>query len=700
MPRPQTFRRIRSIVTIAALASAVQTQAADEPAKLPEYLVPGQRVGSLDIEIPADDLRRPSTNPGIVLLDVPGVFGQTRSADSPEPNIRGLSFDRIATSLNGIPLVNASPERTHSPVVLVGAIDGVAVRVIKSLPSVTLGPVTTGGRVELNTDPFGAAAPAGAQGYSGQVTTTYDGGREGYSVNGQVRAQLGAWDAGASFFRNDLDDYTAGDGRKVAAGYRDLGGSASLGWRDATHRIRAEVLQKRYTLQETLSLPLDGKNTDATEFTLNDRWIRDTGPLASLEWRAGYGVTDPYITSEARPIAALSFAQAMSRSFGAGVNATFRLSDADRLSVGGDFARQYREAIRTTPAGRDYIWPGATYRDTGVFAEWTRRLAAGWRLRLGARGDEVESSARFVDQPALGRPLRDQFVTFNGPAAAKTDLKDHVGATNLLLEWTGKSATSAFLGAGISAQPAPITERYRAFLNGLGGDGRGGPALELGNPSLRSERKEALEAGGAWRPAAVDFEATVYAYRVRDFILRTPVGATQPPLAPMVVFGYRNVDATFVGAELGATLKPAAAWRIPLTFAVAQGRNDDAGRKLSEIPPWEAGAAVRFQGNAGRVPLTVDAGVRVVGAKDNPAPLDNPLFVKTGGFSVWHLRAGVPLGARVRLDAGLENLFDRRYSEYLTPPVGPNRPASGDLLPGQRVPAPGRSGWASVTLSW
>lgn len=700
MPRPSRLRQSRHAFLVAFVSTLAATSwAADEPARLPEFFVPGQRVGSLEITVPANELQAPAINPGVALLAVPGVFGQSRSIDAPEPNIRGLSLDRIATSLNGIPLVNASPERTHSPVVIVGGVAVTDIRVIKSLPSVTLGPATTGGRIELSTE----TEPAGsseARTASGELSATYDAGRQGYSTRGRFQAQSGGWDAAASFFRDELDDYTAADGRKVAAGFDDVGGSAALGWRSSAHRLRAEVLQKRYTAQETLSLPLDGRNTDATVLTLNDRWTRDAGALASLEWRAGYGVTDPYITSENRPVPALSFATATSRSFGAAINATVRLTDNDRLSLGADFARQYREAVRTTPAGMDYIWPGATYKDAGVFAEWNRRLPAGWRLRVGARGDEVRSDARYVDKLALGRPLRDQFVTYNGAAAAKTNHRDQVGAANVLAEWNDGSGISAFIGGGLSAQPAPITERYRAFLNALGGDGRGGPALELGNPALHSERKLAFEAGGAWRTTPVDLEATVYAYRVDNFILRTPVGSTQPPLAPMVVFGYRNVDATFVGAELGATLKPANAWRVPLTFAVADGRNTTAGRGLSEIPPWEAAAAVRYSAAGRSLPLTLDTGVRIVGRKENPAPLDNPLFVTTGGFAVWHLRASVPLGSNVTLDGGLENVLDHRYSEYLTPPVGPNRPASGDLRPGDRVPAPGRSFWISMTTRW
>jgi hypothetical protein len=153
MPRPTRLRQRRHAFLAAFVTTlAAASFASDEPARLPEFFVPGQRVGALEITVPADELRAPTINPGVALLSVPGVFGQSRSIDAPEPNIRGLSLDRVATSLNGIPLVNASPERTHSPVVTVGGVALSDIHVIKSLPSVTLGPATTGGRIELSTD--------------------------------------------------------------------------------------------------------------------------------------------------------------------------------------------------------------------------------------------------------------------------------------------------------------------------------------------------------------------------------------------------------------------------------------------------------------------------------------------------------------------------------------------------------------------
>jgi iron complex outermembrane receptor protein len=692
---------VPALLLVPAVLARAATPAAtggDAPVTLPEFFVTSDRIGALELVVPRGDLRPPEPNLGQELLAIPGVYSQARAVDAMEPNLRGLGLDRVATTINGIPLLNASPERTNSPVVILGPAAVSDITVVKALPSVTLGPATTGGRVVLSTTEPAEKLPAAP--YQGSLNLTYNGARDGFTSRGRFAAAAGAWSADATFFHNDLSDYTAPDGRVVAARLAEAGASFALGWRGAGHEARAELLARRLRREDTLSLPLDGRDTDSQVFTFNDRWTRDQGPLQKLEWRVGHTFTDPYITSAARPVPALSFAQATARSTAAGLDSRWRLGEDATLALGGDWSHQQRRAVRTTAAGLDFIWPDAVYDDAGVFAEWNRALGAAWNLRLGARADQVRSDARDADRLALGRPIREQFVSYNGPAAAVTARDDVVGAVNALLKWTPRRGLSAFVGAGVSDQPAQAMERYRAMLNALGGDGRGGNAVELGNPALGAERKWALEAGGSWESAAAEFQATLYYYRVDDFILRTAIGKTLPPLANMVVFGYRNIDAELYGGEFGIALKPSHQLSLPLTFAFAEGRDRAHGTGLSEIPPWEATLAARFRSEAKSFPLWTEVGLRLAGAKTNPAPLDNPLFTSAGGFALWHLRAGVPLGRHLRVEAGVENIFNRAYIEYLSPPVGPFKPASGTLLPGDRIPGPRRSLWLSTTLKF
>lgn len=688
----------RTLVVTAITTIAVSAAFGDEPVtKLPEFFVPGARIARVEVPVPRGDLRPPEPNLGGELLAIPGVYSHSRAADAMEPLVRGFGFDRIATTLDGIPLVNASPERTNSPVVILGGSAVTGIVVAKVLPSVTRGPPTTGGRIELTTDGSEGLAVNGS---AGILSATFNGAREGWSTKVRQSVKAHAWDATVSAFANDLGDYRAADGRRVAARFEDHGESAAVGWTTGTQHVHVAVIHRRLRRQETVSLPLDGKNTEATVATFNYRWSATTdAPLRAIELRAGYGFTDPYITSEDRVSPPIS-AQATARSCGGGVKATLQTGPANVWRFGGDFSAQRRRAIRTTPAGQDYIWPGARYGDAGLFAELESKLAPDWKLRVGARVDDVRSDANDADRPALGKSIRAQYAAYNGADAAVTTRRDTVGALNVLIEARPNGTLTTFVGAGYTVQPAQVMERYRAFLNALGGDGRGGNAVELGNPALRAERKFAGEAGATFRSAHLDAEATLYWYCVDDFILRTPIGFTAAPLPRMVVFGYRNIDADFCGGEVGANWKPAPGWTMPVTFAIAAARNRRTRSSLSEIPPWEAAVAVRRERPWRQHSLAIETGVRVVGARANPAIEENPLFTHTGSFAVWHARAGVAISPNVRLEVGIENALNRLYTEYLTPPVAPVRPAGGDLLPGDRVPAAGRSWWVSITTRW
>ena len=676
-----------------APAQARAEAANAEPVELAPYQVNSERVAGLEETMAREELRQPEPNLGRELMDIPGVYGHARAADAMEPNIRGLGFDRVATTLDGIPLFNGSPERTYSPVVLLGPVAVESLVVAKALPSVTLGPAVTGGRIDLSTVPAnGTRFRSG--GFAGLV---YNGARDGVTAQGLWSVDEGAWSARVTAFRNDLGDYAAPNGQVVAARLDDYGGSAGLGWRGGGHDVRIEYLHRRLRLDETVSLPLDGKDSDAEELVLVDRWKIDRGALERIDWRAGWAFTDPYITSEDRPVPALIFAHATTRSVAAGATSVWRTGAEGTLSAGTDFSRQERRAIRTTAAGLDYIWPDAIYRDSGAFAEWQRPLGSGWSLRAGARGDYVWSDARDADRLALGRPISQQYVTYNGPSAAQVQRTDWVGSGNVLFNWSDGRGASAFVGTGLSTQPAGVMERYRAFLNALGGDGHGGNAVELGNPGLRPERKWELAGGAGWDRGWASLNLNLYYYRIQDFILREPIGYTVPPVARMVVFGYRNVDADLYGGEAGVTLRPLGHVTVPLTVAVSQGRNADTGVGLAEVPPWEATAALRYDRRDVALPRWLQVGARVVGGKTNPDPLGNPLYGHAGGFALFHVRAGTLLWRHLRLEAGVENLLNHQYTEYLTPPVSPFKPASGNLLPGQVVPGPGRWAWTSVT---
>lgn len=686
------------------LLSCTRSLWADEPpiAEMAPYTVAADRIATAGPTITQADFRLEAPNPGQSLLAVPGLFGQLRSADSVEPNLRGLGFDRVVTDLNGLDIPNASPERTHSPISVMGPVAVTSLTVHKALPSVTLGPAVTGGRLSMRLDP--AASPP--NGVHGSLGITGHGGRDGWISRLETTGAWPAWTGRVSAFHTHFSDYQDARGRTVPAALQEFGASAFLGWQSApenpAHRLWGALYARRLDRAQNASLPLDGRDTETLYGSVGHRWACQTGPLEALEWRAGWSRTTPFITSADRPTPTLTTAVGTTQSAAATISADWRWSarpDCDRLTTGLDYRFQNRRATRYTSSGADYIWPDARSESAGLFAEWSHPWSQSWTTRWGARLDRFRSEAGQADRLALGQPIRQQYVGYNGPEAARTDRENWAGASNLLAEWHGAGGWKGFAGGGWTVQTPPITERYRAFLNALGGDGRGKAAFELGNPALRSEKKGELQTGLGWHGENFDWQTGLYYYRIADFIHRQPIGTTP---AHLTVFGYRNIEAAFWGAENGFTWRPASGWLCSAAVAWAEGRNLEKDCGLPETPPLEAQATLRHEMKMpGRSwPMAVEFGVRWVAPHDNPAPLDNPIFLDTGAATICHLRWRIIVEQAWQLHIGVENLFDKQYAEYLSPPAGPFQPSASGLRPGDPVPGPGRYLYLSVERSF
>jgi iron complex outermembrane receptor protein len=159
-------------LTLLWIATAVPGQKEAEPLyQLETVVVTAPRIPSLTTPLTQeemlDDTR--NLNAGQVIDEIPGISSACASIDTPEPVVRGLGWERVATQVDFLPIYGSCPARMDPPTVYLApeAIDNLIV--VKGLPSVTYGPGGTGGRVMARTVPHpaepaldGAAAHASA----------------------------------------------------------------------------------------------------------------------------------------------------------------------------------------------------------------------------------------------------------------------------------------------------------------------------------------------------------------------------------------------------------------------------------------------------------------------------------------------------------------------------------------------------------
>ncbi len=652
----------------------------DEPVRLDQVMVLGDGVpGLFDAATASSQGLPPSL--ATTVADIPGLTMYHMGAAAADPLLRGLGSDRVVTTLDGLPLPNASPTRTASPLALIGGGLVAGFDVSKSVPSVTLGPPANAGYVALGLAPGNGAS----QPDLGYADAEWNFDRNGSDVLAGTTGRSGDWSYRAAAAAHSLGDYTSGDGTVVPAEDRNEGTALALGWQpDPNHRLQLEALFSRQELAVNSALPLDTRATDTIAMNVGYDWAGSDETRVAT--RFGIGMTDPCLDNRGRPAPALITADGRTLSLAAGISVRHEAAGGDEVALGIDGTQEERRLERNRPGAVDLLWPDLYQQDLGAFAEYTRKMTPDWKIRLGARLDTVESEAREADGLAFNRTIRDLYVAYNGPAAAQTSQSDPAGAANVLL--TGQLAIgfTTSLGTGFSRQPTGATERYRAFSDALGG------GYEIGNPTARTEDKYELDWGLQWQRQTFSVTVDLFGSYLPDYLYRTVVGTTTPPAPPppgSVVYGYRGIEADFWGGEMNLLWQPAQDSWFHLTGASVTATDRDAHHQLPEIPPATLAFAAGHAWSGTALKPWIEFGLRTTAAKNNPAPGDMPVLANTSGFTLGSLQAGFSW-RRIRLSCAVDNLFNRNYHEYLSPSAAAS-PPSGDLRPGTRIPGPGRS---------
>lgn len=683
-------RALVAVLGVAVLWPAVlraqsEPTADDELVRLDKITVLGESVpGWVDPSSSSSGWNVPS-NLASTLETIPGLAMHHMGAAAAEPLLRGLGSDRVVTVLDGLPMPNASPTRTASPLALIPGGLTTGVEVSKALPSVTLGPPANAGYIQLSP----ADGPNADRTFLG-ADWNFD--RAGGDALARQTVSQGPWTVRAAAAAYSLGDYTAGDGTVVPAEDRNAGATLQFDWQpDPQHRLRLGALISRQELAVNSALPLDTRNTNTTAFTGGYNWaMSDT---TWIDARLGAGLTRPHLDNSGRPAPAYISADGRTLSLAGGVSVRHKTATGDEITAGFDATQEERNLQRKRPGAVDLLWPDLNQADVGGFAEIARALTADWKLRLGARLDAADSEARAADGLAFNRSIRDLYVAYNGPAAAQTDRRETAGAANALLTGRLSPGLTTSLGAGFSRQPPGASERYRAFSDALGG------GYEIGNPAANAENKYELAWSLRWQQPALAVSLDLFDSYLPDYLHRTRVGVTTPPAPPppgSVVYGYRATAATFLGGELDVLWQPIADTWGRLTAATVTGYDRNAHRDLPEIPPAAFTLAAGRAWPGRSLKPWVECSARSTLSQRNPAPDDMPVFADTPTFTLADVRCGLTWRG-LRWSLAIENVFDRLYYDYLSPAAAAV-PPSGSLRPGARIPGAGRT--FTLTLSY
>ena len=417
-----------------------------------------------------------------------------------------------------------------------------------------------------------------------------------------------------------------------------------------------------------------------------------------------------------------------SKNTGATLKADIHLTRQDLLRVGGELQR-YR-LDDWWPASGAGMWPNTFWnirdgeRDrSALFGEWERRFNPQWQTLAGLRYEQVNMNADTVHGYNLntfptvpgargGSNQTPDAANFNNADRSKTD---HNWDMTLLARYTPGPTQDIEFGFAHKTRSPNLHERYTWSTWGMAevmvnwaGDGNG----YVGNVNLKPEKANTVSATFDWHAAdrSWEFKATPYYTRVTDYIDAiqwdgaTNAPRTVPQRNQFTVLKFMNQSARLYGLDLSGKLPlgriAAGEFGLKGVLGYTNGRNRDTGDGLYNIMPLNARLALthRLGGWDNAVELLMVKG------KNGGADARNEM--STPGYALVNLRASHSW-KQVRLDFGVENLFDKLYyhplgGAYIGQGTTMSSSTTAATTPkwGTSIPGAGRSVYAGLSVKF
>lgn len=583
-----------------------------------------------------------------------------------------------------------------------------------------------------------------------------------------AKAEAGNYTAGGNFkdalFGNPANSaFTGRAGHTLpldevgSTAYESTNQSLDVAWRDDHHLIAFTYTHQNIPFENFVNQRMDMTGNESDKFNLSYEGRLGWGVLKARAYHeetdhemdfgadkrywygsatGGAGATNPPACSPLSATCAAGMPMyAASKTDGLSLSGEIPLSERDTLRVGGEY-----QAYRLDdwwPESGAMMYGGGVVGDESfwnindgkrdryaVFAEWEAKLDSQWTGQIGARHELVRMNAGDVRGYDINSAPPGSYAMTNADAtafnASNRKKTDHNLDLTALAKYIPDDNQTYEFGLAQKTRSPNLYERYSwstwqmaALMNNFVGDGNG----YFGNINLKPEVAHTVSVSADWHATdrnAWGLRATPYYTRVKDYIDAvqwTGDSVTGSPSAANLagqytILRYVNQSARLYGLDISGftRLATGTAWG---DFSLAgqlnwvDGKNRDTGDNLYNMMPLNGKLALTQKW--GRWSGALE-GV-FVAAKDDVSAVRNEL--KTDGYSLFNLRASYAW-KQVRIDFGVENLFDRAYDlplggAYLgqgTTMTTATVPTGVVPLWGTAVPGPGRSIYAGLNVKF
>lgn len=696
-------------------------------------------------------MRASTSDTASLLRDVPGVSLYGAGGVSSLPAIRGLADDRLRIKVDGMDLISACGNHMNPPLSYIDPTRVGGAKVFAGIAPVSSGGDSIGGTILVeslapefaqagkglllkgeagafyrsNGDGMGANISATAAGEN--LSVTYSGSTaqsDNYTAGGDFKP------AGPAFIGGPMSPslYTSSkwlDGDEVGSTqYKSTNQSLDFALRHENHLLDLKLGYQHIPYQGYPNQRMDMTDNTSTQANLGYTGRYDWGRLEARVYREHTEHEMNFLEDKAFWYRGGAPGMPMytdGENIGAVIKGDIMLSARDVLRVGTE-TQQYRLDDWWPPSGKGGMSPNTFWNIHGgerdryaAFVEWEAQWSPQWLSLLGLRHETVKMDTGSVQ--GYNATYTTDAAAFNASDREKTDRNWDV---TTLARYTPSRTQTIEFGFARKTRSPNLYERYTWSTGGmamnminLAGDGNG----YVGNLDLDPEIAHTLSATFDWHDAARQdwgLKVTPYYTYVDDYI-----NAERCSGARMGVCTQANVDRTDGFVFLRFVNQDAQLYGVDVSGHFPLARKTGFGSftangllsyvrgetvngpddNLYNIMPLNAKLSVTQ--SLGR--WTNIAEVHLVDAKSDVSDIRNE--IETPGYALLNLRTSYAW-KQVRLDLGIENVFDRLYYH----PLGGAYVGQGITMPpmavagsptwGTAVPGMGRSIYAGVNVQF
>lgn len=666
-----------AVAVLLALASSLQ--AAENTTYLPTTVVTGVAQQSPGVVVTDPKLPRqpvPASDGADYLKTIPGFSALRSGGVNSDPVFRGMFGSRLKLLTNGGEMLGACPSRMDSPSSYISPETYDKLTVIKGPQSVQWGPGNSAATVLFERGPeqfdetgmrIDANVLVGSHRRFDRNLDAAIGNSEGY-----VRLMGNA---------SKAHDYNDGDNKRVPSRWNKWNTDVAIGW-TPNDDIWLELTggsgdgESRYA----------GRGMDGTRFKRESLGLRykqeNLGDIWKvLEAQVYYNYADHIMDNyklRTPPMMAMA-TQVDRRTLGMRLKSTWQWGVHELVAGVDGQKNEHRLRPRTGGKTTSNFVRDAEFSQFGVFAELDYRLTEQDKLITGVRLDR--HSAKDTRRYLVGRrmiPTCDTMCPPN-PTAGKTRKKTLPSGFVRHEHGLSSIPATTYIGLGHS-------QRFPDYWEMFSADNIVGTPTAFAK--AQPEKTTQLDFGIQYAQGPVELWASGYVGRIQDYILFDYSSSKSV---------QRNVNARIMGAEIGGSHRFAPGWKADASLAYAWGKNTTDGRALPQMPPLEARFSLGYeQGDWSSAALwrLVRAQNRTDNMKGNVTGKD---FAPSSGFGVFSFNSAYRLSSNWKLSAGIDNLFNKKYSEHLNLAGNAGFGYPDDPT---RVNEQGRTWWTRIDMSF